>query len=280
MSRENGAEEGMDVGVPYDETENRRGIFKQDVVVRTIAGSDIRRAAEEEHGRSLFDELKLYPRAAAWSMFFSLGIIMAAFEAQVLGNLYATPAFQRDFGYLFNGSYIIAASWQTALSMGNPIGQVVGAFCAAYPMEWYGRKKTFGACVVLTASFIFIQFFARNLETLFVGELLGGLVLGTYAVIAPAYASEGEVTQHRSMVLNTNYFYSVSAVAKRHIDELRQSLLCHGTINRQRCRGRHESTLESLGLQRALRGTVVLACHNSYLPALGTRESVVARENG
>ncbi|KAK1091070.1 hypothetical protein LTR48_007049 [Friedmanniomyces endolithicus] len=57
-------------------------------------------------------------------------------------------------------------------------------------MERYGRKKTFGACVILTAAFIFIQFFARTLPVLLVGELLGGLVLGTYATIAPTYASE------------------------------------------------------------------------------------------
>ena len=57
-------------------------------------------------------------------------------------------------------------------------------------MEWYGRKKTFGACVILTAAFVFIQFFARSLPTLVAGEILGGLILGTYAVIAPAYASE------------------------------------------------------------------------------------------
>lgn len=67
----------------------------------------------------------------------------------------------------------------------------MGAFFAAYPMEWYGRKKTFGVCVILTAAFIFIQFFARSLAVLLVGELLGGLVLGTYAAIAPTYASEG-----------------------------------------------------------------------------------------
>ena len=57
-------------------------------------------------------------------------------------------------------------------------------------MEWFGRKKTFGGCVILTAAFIFIQFFARSLSTLVAGEILGGLVLGTYAVIAPTYASE------------------------------------------------------------------------------------------
>ncbi|EMC92532.1 hypothetical protein BAUCODRAFT_38606 [Baudoinia panamericana UAMH 10762] len=57
-------------------------------------------------------------------------------------------------------------------------------------MEWFGRKRTFGVCVLLTACFIFIQFFARSLPVLLVGELLGGLVLGTFAVIAPTYASE------------------------------------------------------------------------------------------
>jgi SP family general alpha glucoside:H+ symporter-like MFS transporter len=57
-------------------------------------------------------------------------------------------------------------------------------------MDWYGRKKTFAACVALTGSFIFIQFFARSLPVLLAGELLGGLVLGAFPVIAPTYASE------------------------------------------------------------------------------------------
>lgn len=74
--------------------------------------------------------------------------------------------------------------------MGNPVGQVVGALFAAYPMDWFGRKLTFTVCVVLTAAIVFIQFFARSLPLLLVGELLGGLVLGMYVVIAPAYASE------------------------------------------------------------------------------------------
>lgn len=44
--------------------------------------------------------------------------------------------------------------------------------------------------MVGTTACVFIQFFARSLKALIVGELLGGLILGSYAVIAPAYASE------------------------------------------------------------------------------------------
>lgn len=74
--------------------------------------------------------------------------------------------------------------------MGSPIGQVVGALFAALPMDRWGRKWTFMACVVLVAGLIFIQFFARSVQVLLAGELLGGLVLGMFVVIAPAYASE------------------------------------------------------------------------------------------
>lgn len=41
-----------------------------------------------------------------------------------------------------------------------------------------------------TTGLVFIQFFAPSLPVLLVGELLSGLVLGTYIVIAPTYASE------------------------------------------------------------------------------------------
>ena len=74
--------------------------------------------------------------------------------------------------------------------MGSPVGQVVGAIFAAYPMDYFGRKRTFATCVLLTMCLIFIQFFSRSLAVLLAGELLAGLVLGMFVVIAPAYASE------------------------------------------------------------------------------------------
>ena len=125
----------------------------EDVMGKEI-GEESRQAIESEHNMTFFEALKLYPTSAAWSVFFSLGIIMTAFDPQLLGNLYATPAFQRDFGYLYKGSYIISAPWQTGLGMGNPIGQVVGALAAGYPMERYGRKlvETSFACLISTTN--------------------------------------------------------------------------------------------------------------------------------
>jgi len=130
-------------------------------------------------------------------------IAVIAFDPQLLGNLYAMPAFQKQFGYSFEDGFIISAAWQTGLGMGNPIGQVVGALAAGYPMEWFGRKKTFNTCVFAVAGLVFIQFFARSLPVLLAGELLAGLVLGAFVVIAPAYASEVSPLALRSV--STSY---------------------------------------------------------------------------
>jgi SP family general alpha glucoside:H+ symporter-like MFS transporter len=89
---------------------------KSEAVVGSVYDDKAREAADREHNMTAWEALKMYPTAAAWSMFFSLGTIMTAFDPQLLGNLYATPAFQRDFGYMYQGSYIISAPWQTGIS--------------------------------------------------------------------------------------------------------------------------------------------------------------------
>lgn len=124
-----------DTGHSLDGDVHGADILKGDIVIGAIAGEEARVASDQEHNLKFVEALKLYPTAVGWSLFFSLGydhriegssscvlttvlrIIMTAFDPQLLGNLYATPAFQRDFGYLYEGEYIISAPWQTGLSM-------------------------------------------------------------------------------------------------------------------------------------------------------------------
>ncbi|KAI0415127.1 sugar porter family MFS transporter [Xylaria grammica] len=171
-------------------------------------------AIEHEHALGVWEAIKLYPTAVGWSAFVSIGVIMLAFDPQIVGNMFAIPQFKKDFGTEHpNGEFVIPARWQSGLSLGNPLGQVVGALFSAYPMELFGRKWTFFACVALTAGLVFIQFFARSLEALLVGELLGGLVLGCFVVIGPTYASEvcpmalrGFLTSYTNLVSHSQCF--------------------------------------------------------------------------
>ena len=56
--------------------------------------TDTARVIYDEAHQGFWTAVKLYPTAIGWSLFFSLGVIMLAFDPQLLGNLYATPAFQ------------------------------------------------------------------------------------------------------------------------------------------------------------------------------------------
>ncbi|QVM07546.1 hypothetical protein D8B26_002244 [Coccidioides posadasii str. Silveira] len=153
-------------------------------------GGEAQIATVAETSMDFRTAIKLYPKAAAWSLFFSLGVIMTGFDPQIMGNLYGVPKFQEDFGYIFKGKWIISAAWQSGLrfvtgGIGPSSNTIIDGRLA-----WEARLVKSWTCVVLTAGCVFIQFYARSLPVLLVGELLGGLILGCYAVIAPAYASE------------------------------------------------------------------------------------------
>ena len=149
--------------------------------------------ADMQHELGFWKALQMYPRATFWSLFFCLAVVMAGFDAQIITSFYALAAFQRRYGVPVagdSGRYEISAPWQTALGMGSPIGQVLGALASSYPLHVLGRRKTLAICCVWSIAFIFVQFFATSIEMLCAGEILGGLAYGFYVVIAPTYASE------------------------------------------------------------------------------------------
>ena len=86
--------------------------------------------------------------------------------------------------------YQLTAPWQAGLSQASGCGSIFGCLISGYLVSKYGsRKVQLGALFSLTA-FIFVVFFAPNLTTLVVGELLCGVPWGILATTAPAYASE------------------------------------------------------------------------------------------
>ena len=180
---------------------------------------------QQEHRLGYWEAFKLYRRGAFWSMFISLSIIMRAYDIEISGNFYALPAFQEHFGVDYgahHGGYQIPAKWQVAMSMGSLVGQIIGAYIVAWPMERYGRKRTFAACLVLTAILTFMQFFAGSIGVLTASQYLSGIVWGGYCVIATTYASEVLPLSLRGFL--TGYINLCYVMGKQwNIEELRVS---------------------------------------------------------
>jgi SP family general alpha glucoside:H+ symporter-like MFS transporter len=61
---------------------------------------DARQASNAEKEMGLWQALKLYPKAVAWSIGISAALIMEGYGIVLLGNFYAFPAFQQRYGVL------------------------------------------------------------------------------------------------------------------------------------------------------------------------------------
>lgn len=78
---------------------------------------------------SLWQGLKLYPKAVAFSAIVSACIIMEGYDINLLQGLFAFGPFQRKYGARQpDGSYQLSAPWQAGLANGASVGEILGLF--------------------------------------------------------------------------------------------------------------------------------------------------------
>ncbi|KAF7999520.1 hypothetical protein HF325_006196 [Metschnikowia pulcherrima] len=148
---------------------------------------------KQDKHMSLKEGLKTFPKAAMWSVILSTAIIMEGYDVNLLNSFYSFPDFVRKFGeyYPDQDKYEVPAKWQTALSMAVNIGEIIGLFLAGIISDRIGYRKTLIGALMMVTGFIFIVFFAPNVQVLLVGEILLGLPWGAFQTLTVSYASEG-----------------------------------------------------------------------------------------
>ncbi|WQF88173.1 Putative major facilitator, sugar transporter, major facilitator superfamily [Colletotrichum destructivum] len=149
-------------------------------------------AAEAEHQMTLLEAIRTYPKAIGWSVLLSSTLIMEGYDLALLGNLYSSPVFNRKYGAWSEaqGRYVVSAAWQSGLSNGARAGEVFGLVIAGWTADRYGYRVTTMGFLVLMIAFIFVLFFAPNVQILVLGEVLCGIPWGAFQSVTPAYASE------------------------------------------------------------------------------------------
>jgi SP family general alpha glucoside:H+ symporter-like MFS transporter len=157
-----------------------------------LLSNDARAGADTEKRMSLRQALRLYPKAAAWSIVLSTAIVMEGYDTLLLANFFALPQFNQKYGTLDpkTGTYQISAAWRSGLTNGASVGEILGLFATGIIQERIGYRKTVMGALLMVTGFIFITFFAVNLPMLLVGEILCGLPWGVFQTITTAYASE------------------------------------------------------------------------------------------
>ncbi|CRG92110.1 Maltose permease MAL31 [Talaromyces islandicus] len=148
-------------------------------------------ATEKEHKMSLLQGIRLYPKAVFWSMLISTCIVMEGYDICLVSNFFGFDTFNRKYGVqLPNGKYQVPARWQSGLSNGATVGEIIGLFINGYVSERFGYRYTILACLALVTAFISIFFTAQNVQTLLAGEILCGIPWGVFQTLTITYASE------------------------------------------------------------------------------------------
>ena len=173
---------------PIDEGPRRMSLNFTNLVHPTI---DAKTATAAEHAMSVREALRLYSKAVFFSMLLSLALVMEGFDTTLLGAFFGLPQFQRRFGHrLEDGTYQLTAAWMAGLQNGATVGEIIGLVGSGLVYERYGYRKTMLGALIMIIVCIFALFFAQDLRTLLVGEILCGISWGVFQTQTTTYAAE------------------------------------------------------------------------------------------
>jgi len=100
-------------------------------------------ATAKEHKMSLWQGIKLYPKAIGWAASIAMCCAMEGYDISLIGNFYAFPPFNQKYGELQpNGDYQVPARWQAGISNGAQCGQIIGLLREFIP--WLGSRQSPG----------------------------------------------------------------------------------------------------------------------------------------
>ena len=146
---------------------------------------------DHQNKMPLWQGLKTYPQAAAWSVLLASTIIMEGYDTSLIGSLFAYPIFAQKYGgKSVGGKWQVRTPWQTGLQNGSSVGSMLGLVANGFLCDRLGYQKTMVFALSLMTAFIFVPFFAPNIAVLEVGQCLCGIPWGIFQTLAIAYASE------------------------------------------------------------------------------------------
>lgn len=178
------------LAIEYDSDPEKRAQELQSAKVSKVFDF-AKSASEKEHKMTLMQGIKTYPSAIFWSMLISTCIVMEGYDVCLINNFYAFDQFNHKYGtQLADGTYQISAAWQSGLSNGANVGELIGLLINGFVSERYGYRWTLIVCLGLVCCWTALFFTAQNVQTLLAAEILCGIPWGVFQTLTITYASE------------------------------------------------------------------------------------------
>lgn len=134
---------------------------------------------------------KQSPRAVASCLYFLFTCIMWGYDGLAGAIVLSIPRWRQDYGYLYEGQWVVSANWQLAFTSASLIGLMGGGLATGLIAKRFGQKLCVAGAYALTVGGVFCQWFSPgNMPLFFAGKLLTGIPLGIFLTIAPTYCSD------------------------------------------------------------------------------------------
>ncbi|KAJ4185674.1 hypothetical protein NW767_003070 [Fusarium falciforme] len=179
-------------GLQIETTDNGLDHLKDVDLHDKALNTEAHQATAQEHSFGVFQALKTYKRAAFWSILISTTVIMEGYDVTLLSSFYAYPSFRKKYGAWLDedNGYQISANWQQRFNCLGAFANIIGALLNGWATAKWGHRKVLMASLFWLTAFIFVVFFAPNIEVLLVGQFLCNIPWGVFATTGPAYAAE------------------------------------------------------------------------------------------
>ncbi|KAJ5962237.1 hypothetical protein N7501_007178 [Penicillium viridicatum] len=168
--------------------------------------SGARAATRAEQKMSLLTGCQLYPKAILWSIVLSSTIIMEGYDTTLLVSFFTFPVFNQKYGApdpTQPGNFEISSKWQSGLTSAAVVGQIIGLFMNGFLADRFGYRRTILTALVSLCCFIFLPFFAVNVQMFLAGQVLCGIPWGIFQTLATTYAAEVMPVALRAYILSS-----------------------------------------------------------------------------
>lgn len=160
----------------------------------------------EDHQATIREAFRENKRAVFWCAYVIWLLILASFENQAGGSILGIPEFRyvrhmfllgklmihrKDFGYAYDGSYVLPAKWQSAFSGGPVASSVIGSLSIGWLSDRIGRRLGYACCFIFSIVGITLEVVATSNPVFFSGKLINGFGIG--GIIAISFTYVGEV---------------------------------------------------------------------------------------
>jgi hypothetical protein len=140
-----------------------------------------KQATNRENNMTFRQGLKLFFPGVLWSLLLSTTVIMEGYDLALITSFYALEQFCKKYGGKGpDGKWVLPAPWKAGLTIGALAGEIIGLFISGIASEKYGYRKTMVAALCFMIAFIFVPFFAPNVQTLLAGQILCGIPWGIF----------------------------------------------------------------------------------------------------